>query len=407
MRKIKNKFKNFFFEENFLTQIVNFLKSKNQVFENLKRKKKKKIVLIEFNSYHSFIIVIYYILLSLKENFELEIKCFYNFFIIKNNFKNTQFKKIYIKLFFFFSLYFSKLYKFLGCKKIIIPKKDYNFEKKIKKNFKKIKNLKELLNYRVEGVLVGDLLYDTYLMKNHVPTIDINSKKFEHFFLEFNFLVYFWVEYFKENKVDYVIGPHLVYSYGLPLRIGKKNNATSIVATLDVLYKLKHHNQYQVEHWTFKRKKFRKKDLMHNRKWSKSRLNEIFAGKDLKITPTLKVSSFSKIQRKSLIKSSNKIKVLVLPHDFFDAPHAWGNKGIFPDYFKWLEFIKKMAKITNYDWYIKTHPNFIGQYGDNQKKSRELVKKMFFGIKNLKILPPNFPYGKKIDFDFMSRIIAV
>ena len=124
----------------------------------------------------------------------------------------------------------------------------------------------------------------------------------------------------------------MVYSYGLPLRIGKKNNATSIVATLDVLYKLKHHNQYQVEHWTFKRKKFRKKDLMHNRKWSKSRLNEIFAGKDLKITPTLKVSSFSKIQRKSLIKSSNKIKVLVLPHDFFDAPHAWGNKGIFPDY---------------------------------------------------------------------------
>ena len=69
MRKIKNKLKNFFFEENFLTQIVNFLKSKNQVFENLKRKKKKKIVLIEFNSYHSFIIVIYYILLSLKENF--------------------------------------------------------------------------------------------------------------------------------------------------------------------------------------------------------------------------------------------------------------------------------------------------------------------------------------------------
>ena len=120
-----------------------------------------------------------------------------------------------------------------------------------------------------------------------------------------------------------------------------------------------------------------------------------FLRKDLKITPTLKVSSFSKIQRKSLIKS-NKIKVLVLPHDFFDAPHAWGNKGIFPDYFKWLEFIKKMAKITNYDWYIKTHPNFIGQYGDNQKKSRELVKKMFFGIKNLKILPPNYSHDQII-----------
>ena len=51
-----------------------------------------------------------------------------------------------------------------------------------------------------------------------------------------------------------MIGPHLVYSYGLPLRIAKKNNATSIISTLDVLYKLKHHDQFQVEHWNFKKK---------------------------------------------------------------------------------------------------------------------------------------------------------
>ena len=61
-----------------------------------------------------------------------------------------------------------------------------------------------------------------------------------------------------------------------------------------------------------------------------------------------------------------------------------------------VRIYKKMAKITNYDWYIKTHPNFIGQYGDNQKKSRELVKKMFFGIKNLKILPPNYSHDQII-----------
>ena len=73
-------------------------------------------------------------------------------------------------------------------------------------------------------------------------------------------------------------------------------------------------------------KKFKEKELTQNRIWSK-RLNEVFAGKDLKITPTLKVSSFSKIKKKSLIKN-NKMKILVLPHDFFDAPHAWGNQSI-------------------------------------------------------------------------------
>ena len=164
-----------------------------------------------------------------------------------------------MKLFFFFSLYFSKLYKFLGCKKIIIPEKNYNLIKLIKRKFKKIKNLKQLLNYKVDGVLVGDLLYDTYLMKNHVPTIDMNSRNFDKFFIEFNYLVYFWINYFKNNRVDYVIGPHLVYSYGLPLRIAK-NNATSIISTLDVLYKLNHHDQFQVEHWNFKRKNLRKKN---------------------------------------------------------------------------------------------------------------------------------------------------
>ena len=93
-----------------------------------------------------------------------------------------------------------------------------------KEIFKKISNKNDILEINYKGILVGDLLYDTYLKAKNKPTIDIKSDEFNIFSEEFLGLCEFWIEYFKENKIKAIIAFHSVYSYAIPLRIAIHNN---------------------------------------------------------------------------------------------------------------------------------------------------------------------------------------
>ena len=85
--------------------------------------------------------------------------------------------------------------------------------KLIKKEiFKKINNKNEILEITYKGILVGDLLYDTYLKAKKKPTIDIKSDEFNIFSEEFFGLCEFWIEYFKDNRIKAIITSHTDYS---------------------------------------------------------------------------------------------------------------------------------------------------------------------------------------------------
>ena len=44
-------------------------------------------------------------------------------------------------------------------------------------------------------------------------------------------------------------------------------------------------------------------------------------------------------------------------HIVYDSSY-YGN-NLFPDFYEWLDFLGKMTNKTDYDWYIKTHPDYI------------------------------------------------
>ena len=87
-----------------------------------------------------------------------------------------------------------------------------------------------------KGILVGDLLYDTYLKAK--PTIDIKSDEFNIFSEQFLGLCEFWIEYFKEKKIRAIITSHSVYSYAIPLRIAIHNNIDAFGCTSRHIIKL-------------------------------------------------------------------------------------------------------------------------------------------------------------------------
>jgi len=107
-------------------------------------------------------------------------------------------------------------------------------------------------------------------------------------------------------------------------------------------------------------------------------------------------SAFKKFtnNNKYFLKKNNKPKILICTHDFFDAVHIHG-KNIFPDFYEWLNFLIKIKKNTNYDWYIKNHPKYSGKYKIYQPYTDKIIEK-FASENKIKILPNNLSHLKII-----------
>ncbi len=72
---------------------------------------------------------------------------------------------------------------------------------------------------------------------------------------------------------------------------------------------------------------------------------------------------------------------------------------MFPDYYEWLEYILKLSKVTNYDWYIKCHPNF---YDRKRDPSAKIIDSLCKKYPNINFLCPSTSHyqiiSEKIDY---------
>ena len=70
----------------------------------------------------------------------------------------------------------------------LTPSISKKIEIKSKKKFDKIKKQliyrDKILSININNILIGDLIYDTYLAKKKIPTIDLNSSDFYKFLLD-------------------------------------------------------------------------------------------------------------------------------------------------------------------------------------------------------------------------------
>lgn len=59
-----------------------------------------------------------------------------------------------------------------------------------------------------------------------------------------------------------------------------------------------------------------------------------------------------------LMKTGDRPRVVMMLHDFLDAPHAFRDH-LFVDNYQWAVWMLERASQTPYDWYVKAHPNAI------------------------------------------------
>jgi hypothetical protein len=346
------------------------------------RKKKKihtkKIILVELNNLRDCHILYSYVVNILSEKFQAQIyayqpryfRSYINFLIFKI--------KLILKTDYF------KIYMSFNVVKFFFPNKKINkskyFDLILEKILKKIKNNSDIYNISILNINIGDLIYDSYLRKYNLPTInskDLNSKKFRYFLSEFIMLFFYWKNFFKTNDVKGLFVSHGVYEFGIIARIAINLKIPTYIGDMTRLHKLdKNHlnhfdmNQYKKEFKLFSPVQ-KKKNLLIAKKFLKKR----FSGQPtienvVSNLPTVKLFGNPQFGAK-VIRNSKNYKCLIAAHHFSDAPNAFG-RILFNDFYEWIDFLGKLSIELNYDWYIKLHPD---EYNANKNIVNFFLKK--------------------------------
>jgi len=216
-------------------------------------------------------------------------------------------------------------------------------------------------NLVVNGVWIGDLIYDTYLRRHSEPTIDIQSHKFIAFLRESLETLVFWQEYFETHEVKAINVTHCVYNNAIPLRIAVQNNVPAYQTNATHVYRMSKAELFAYGDYKYYPEIFRKlspHEQIAGIQEARKRIELRFSGKvgvDMQYSTK---SAYGEKRNQPVLRKSNKLKVLIAAHCFFDSPHSYGN-NLFPDFYEWIDFLGRISNETDYDWYIKTHPDFL------------------------------------------------
>jgi hypothetical protein len=365
---------------------------------------REKKILIEFHGWRINYCANKILLKALKEKFKpnVEIDAYLTY---PSFFSNTLYKNFIDSIILFLGTFFKiKTFKFykleLNVNKIFKPKikRKYKIRSEhfCEKFFKKKISKGQFFKLKINEIYIGDLLFDSYIKCNSEARVDVDSKEFKNFFRNFLSLFYFWEEYFKNNDVKAVITHHNTYLSGIPARIAVYKKAKCLIDQDFKLFQLTKKNlkpQLHVKDYKKNFDKFNskfKKKALHR---SNLLIDEKFKGSLRNVYYMLKTPFGKKFTKKRVIEKNKKFKIIIFPLSFYDSPSGYGG-SLFYDFYDWLIFILKLSLKTNYDWYIKLHPDVLIKW---DYMNYTIVKNILKDFKNIKWLAPSISHKQIIN----------
>lgn len=221
---------------------------------------------------------------------------------------------------------------------------------------------KDVEDLSVDGVWFGDLLYDSHCMDYKVPTVSLKDDRFQKSLRTALSSYIFWRDYFNSHNVKAVIVSHTVYIHsGVISRLAIHKNIPVYQINATHLHYMTDKNLWAYNEFFYYPEQFQElpeKERQKGLQFAKERLQKRFSGEVGVDMHYSKKSAYGQIGNQRVLRESNRIKILVATHCFFDNPHPYG-VNLFPDFYEWLYFLGEISKVTDYDWYIKTHPDFL------------------------------------------------
>ena len=377
-----------------------FIKHNYETFESHEKNNlNKKIILMELNETVPNTIAYSYIANHLSKKYNANLTAYFPRIPRKLSSKLIwKFRSL------FGSPTFS-IFKSFGVNSFIIPSLNNHIFKESSKIYNEklplINNKYDIEKITINGILFGDLIYDYYLNYHKDPTIYAETKKFKRHLNYCIQLIVYWNNFFIDNDVVAINVSHTVYTNAIPLRIAAQLGINCFQTNANDIYRLTDKNIFAYRDFVGYRKNFER--LSHEQqvsgiKKAKERIEKRLSGEVGVDMSYSKKSAFTPPSRDKLLNKSDKIKILIAPHCFFDSPHPFG-LNFYPDVFAWLEELVEISCQTDYEWYVKTHPDFMTE-------TKLLVENFFKPYPNFELLPSDSSHIQLVEegIDFALTI---
>ncbi|PSB80705.1 hypothetical protein C5F62_13990 [Photobacterium damselae subsp. damselae] len=231
------------------------------------------------------------------------------------------------------------------------------------KLFMLINTPKDLLKYKINNIVVGDLIYDTLIrfIPNSYTIRELNYIK--HFRLIFRALFTFFQNEKILNKYDIeaIVTSHNVYAeYGFLCRQGHARGAIILLKDIDYFKcygKRANVNEHflRISNYAFDKAMSSDDEVENANSYYMDRISGALEQIDLKNAFNNK-KKYAINELVSEQKISNK-NVFVMAHAFSDAPHV-GEYLLFDDYYDWLvNTLIYLNDKSNLNCFVKSHPS--------------------------------------------------
>ena len=244
---------------------------------------------------------------------------------------------------------------------------DHRDQEKVRRVHREIRSKiftkEDILKVNINGILVGDLLYDTFLRYGKTCTADVKSPFLDNIIIESLNIFFNCEEIVSAYTITALVNTYSTYiHHGIMLRIclDRKIPVYTVGSANSLVHRvLKHYPSHSNNHFDFPSlfKNIEGKEAVLAQ--SKSKLENRFLGKIDDATSFMKQSSYSSYRNEEIVKYDWPKTVVVLAHCFFDSPHIYRDL-IFPDFYEWMTYtLDTLSKQKDLVVLVKPHPNGI------------------------------------------------
>ncbi|MCK9201490.1 MAG: hypothetical protein M0P59_08280 [Gallionella sp.] len=217
-----------------------------------------------------------------------------------------------------------------------------------------------LLGLQMDGIVVGDLINDSFLRFKPAPTLDLKDIYLPVLLWQAYRDVRRANEYFSRARPSLYLTSYSTYiQHGIPVRAALRNGVR--------VFSFGNYQEFI--------KELTLQDWVHTKNpdgyakafFELDRQNEKLALAEQALSARLSggVDGATAYMRKSAYAGSAdpvpdvRGAVVIFLHDFYDSPHVY-REMVFPDFWEWLCFSIETLTSANVPFFIKPHPNQIG-----------------------------------------------
>jgi len=263
-----------------------------------------------------------------------------------------------------------KFYLAVGGKVLYKNINIYKDQEKVKTVFNEIKkNIKtnhDVLDVQIEGIKIGDLVYDTYLRFGNKTTVNISDPFLDDILIQSINVFYTSKDKLEEYDVIALVNSYTTYTkHGIIVRLCLSKNIpvyTPLCGYISLVHKVSkefpgHGNNHFLYRKLFNALDHKEEIIKTHTALFEKRFQGVIDG----ATSYMKESAFSSVKNPELDNVDWPNTIVILAHCFFDSPHIYRDL-IFPDFYEWITFtMDELAKQTKLTVLVKQHPNGLEQ----------------------------------------------